>query len=54
MPMVELSKDEVLTLLEMVSRADLNDSPILVFMRPESVSFKVGGGMWTAPFGMPI
>lgn len=54
MPMVELSKDEVLYLLVMFSEADLNGKPVKVMMRPDSVSFKSGEGMWTAPYGMPI
>lgn len=52
--MIELSNDEVLLLLEMLSEADLNGKPMKVYMRPESVSFKAGEGMWTHPMGMPI
>lgn len=52
--MIELSNDEVLLLMEMLSEADLNGKPVKVYMRPESVSFKAGEGMWTHPMGMPI
>jgi hypothetical protein len=54
MAMIELSKDEVTRLLEMLSWADLGERPVKIFMRPESASFKVGEGMWTAPMGTAL
>lgn len=54
MPMIELSNDEVLLLLEMFSEADLKGKTVKVYMRPNSASFKAGEERWTYPMGHPL
>lgn len=50
MDIYDLNEDEILTLLEMLSRADLDKRRVRVSMQT-GLMVKVGEGMWTAPMG---
>lgn len=51
MEIITLNRDEIVTLMEMVSRADAEDKSFRMVKTFRGISFKVGEGMWTAPMG---
>ena len=50
MDIYELSESEIVTLMEMLSRADLDKRRVRFHMR-NGLMVKVGEGMWTFPMG---
>ncbi len=48
---VVLTLDEATWLLEFVSAADLHGKTIRIARHGDGISFKAGGGIWSAPMG---
>ena len=51
MEIFEFSFDEAVVIMEMASRAQAFELPLRIARNGNGMSFKVGGGMWTAPMG---
>ena len=51
MEIIELSKTEILALADMATKAFADDRSFRIARNGTGISFKIGGGMWTAPMG---
>lgn len=48
----EFSEDEIIEIMEMSSRADAEGKTFRAARNGNGISFKVGEGTWTLPFGV--
>lgn len=52
MEIFELTRAEIINVMEMASRADAEDKTFRIAKNGRGLSFKVGEGTWTLPFGV--